>query len=163
MRQIEKSEWEAFLREGWRTAKLGYLLLNGRPTVTPVWFVHDADGITRIEPGGESSKAKALRSDPRASLVVDLEEPPYALCVSRRQRRSWTTPDEVYRVAHKTGARDMFSDRAEEYGKRNRGPGQVVVEFDPQKSRRWRTSPTECYSKGASEPSSDGTNSATVG
>jgi PPOX class probable F420-dependent enzyme len=133
MRTMSRPEWEAFLREGRRTAKLAYLLPNGRPTVTPVWFVYDDDGVIRIETGGGSGKAKALSAEPRASIVVDLEEPPYAFVRVAATARFVDDPNEVYRVAYETGGRYMGPEKAEEYGRRNGGPGQVVIEFHPTK------------------------------
>ena len=121
----------AFLREGTRTAKLALVLPSGRPTVTPIWFVYEDDGVIRIHSGERSGKVKALRKDPRVSLVVDLEEPPYAFVRVDAEASIVTDPDEVYRNALATGGRYMGADRAEEFGRRNGGPGQVVIELRP--------------------------------
>lgn len=37
----------------------------------------------------------------------------------------------ILRVATAVGARYMGSDRADEFGRRNSGPGQIVIEFTP--------------------------------
>lgn len=133
MREMETAEWAAFLREGRRTGKLAYVLSSGRPTVTPVWFVYNDDGVIRLETGGESGKAKALAAEPRVSMVVDLEAPPFAFVRVAATAKLVDDPHEVYRVAFETGGRYMGADRAEEFGKRNAGPGQIVVELHPTK------------------------------
>ena len=86
MREMTEKEWPEFLRAGTRTAKLATVRTNGRPTVTPIWFLYESDGVIRIETGAASAKVKALRRDPRASLVVDLEEPPYGYVRVGRHR-----------------------------------------------------------------------------
>lgn len=131
MREMTPGEWSAFLRAGTRTAKLSVNLFSGRPTVTPVWFLYDHDGILRIETGADAPKTRALRADSRACLVVDLEAPPYAFVCIDVIAHIVDDPAEVRRVATAVGARYMGADRAEEFGRRNSGPGQVVIEFTP--------------------------------
>jgi PPOX class probable F420-dependent enzyme len=93
--------------------------------------------VIRIETGAASAKVKALRRDPRASLVVDLEEPPYGYVRVDATATFVTDPAEVYRVAEAAGRRYMGDERAEEYGKRNSGPGQIVIEFRPTRVTAW--------------------------
>ena len=126
-------EASAFLREGTRTAKLALVLPSGRPTVTPVWFVLEDDGIVRFETVADSPKANALRTNAEVSMVVDLERPPYAFVRVDGTARLVDDPAEVRRLANVIGARYMGHDRAEEYGERNGGPGEVVVEVRPRK------------------------------
>ncbi len=137
MREMTEKEWAEFLRAGTRTAKVATVLTSGRPTVTPVWFLYESDGVIRIETGAASAKVKALRRDPRASLVVDLEEPPYAYVRVDATATFVTDPAEVYRVAEAAGRRYMGDERAEEYSKRNSGPGQIVIEFHPTRVTAW--------------------------
>ena len=130
MRKMTEEEGGGVLREGTRTAKLSVNLPSGRPTVTPVWFLYE-DGIIRIETGAESAKAKALTADPRACLIVDLEEPPYAFVKIDATATIIDDPDLTLRVATDIGGRYMGADRAEEFGTRNGGPGQITIEFTP--------------------------------
>jgi PPOX class probable F420-dependent enzyme len=131
MREMAEPEWVDFLRRGTKTAKLSVNLPSGRPTVTPVWFLYDEDGIIRIETGRRSAKARALPLDPRACIVVDLEEPPYGFVKIDTHARIVDDPLLTTRVATGVGARYMGPERAAEFGKRNSGPGQVVIEFTP--------------------------------
>lgn len=131
MREMTTDEWHRFLREGTRTAKLSVNLPSGHPSVTPVWFVLDHDGIIRTETGADAAKTRALRADPRACVLVDLEPPPYAFV---RIHATTAIDDDagiVARIAHAVGERYMGTDRATEFGGRNGGPGQVAIEFTP--------------------------------
>ncbi len=131
MRQMNEVEWAAFLRHGTRTAKLSINLPSGRPTVTPIWFLFEADGKVRIETAADAPKARALATDPRACLVVDLEEAPYAFVKIDATADIVEDADLTLRVATDIGRRYMGDELAEQYGLRNGGPGQVTIEFTP--------------------------------
>ncbi len=134
MQQMSDEEAAAFLRHGTRTGKLSVNLPSGRPTITPVWFIHEADGVLRMTTGGESAKVRALRADPRACLLVDLEEPPYGFVkVDATANIIENDPYLILRISTEVGRRYMGEDRAEEFGKRNGGAGQVAIEFHPDK------------------------------
>ena len=133
MRQMVEDEWIAFLSHGTRTGKLSVNLPSGRPTITPVWFVYEADGVLRINTGASSAKARALAADPRACLIVDLEEPPYAYVRINAQATIIDDPALTLHVATEVGRRYMGEELAEAFGKRNSSEGQVTVEFRPSK------------------------------
>lgn len=134
MQQMSEEEAAAFLRHGTRTGKLSLNLPSGRPTVTPIWFVHEADGVLRMTTAAESAKVKALRADPRACLLVDLEEPPYGFVkVDATATIIEDDPHSILRISTEVGRRYMGESLAEEFGKRNGGAGQVAIEFTPTK------------------------------
>ena len=131
MRTMTTDEWAAFLRAGTRTGKLGLTLSDGRPTVTPVWFTLDDDGVIRFTTELTTVKAKVLTRDPRACLLVDLEEPPYAFVRIDAEARIVHDPALTLRVATTVGGRYMGADRAAEYGARNAVEGEVTSELHP--------------------------------
>ena len=132
MREMTEREWTEFVRAGTRTGKLGLVLPSGRPSVTPVWFIHEDDGVFRFNTMGDSPKARAMRSEPRVSLLVDLEEPPYAFVrVEGVVELVDDDPELLLRTATEIGGRYMGADRAEEFGRRNASEGEVVVELRP--------------------------------
>ena len=127
MRDMAADEWAAFLRAGTRTGKLAIVLPSGRPTVTPIWFDLDDGGVVWFNTGDETAKARSLRADGRACMVVDLEEPPYAFV---RLDLTATLIDDfavVRDVATRIGARYMGADRAAEFGERNGVVGELAV------------------------------------
>ena len=127
MRDMPTDEWMAFLREGTRTGKLAIVLPSGHATVTPIWFVVDDDQVLWFNTGEDTAKAKILRDDPRACLLVDLEEPPYAFVRLDLQVSLIDHLDIVREVATRIGGRYMGADRAEEFGERNGVPGELAV------------------------------------
>jgi PPOX class probable F420-dependent enzyme len=121
-----------FLSHGTRTGKLSYLAPSGRPLVAPVWFVVE-DGSLVFNTGKDTAKGRALARDPRVSLCVDLEEPPYAFVQVQGEAELSEDPSELVRTATAIAARYMGADRAEEFGQRNGVPGELVVRLRPAK------------------------------
>jgi PPOX class probable F420-dependent enzyme len=122
----------AFLSAGTRTGKLAYAGADGRPLVAPVWFIVE-DGVLVFNTNKATAKGRALARDPRATLCVDLEEPLYAFVQVQGDAELSEDPDELVRTATAIAARYMGQDRAEEYGKRNGVPGELVVRLHPTK------------------------------
>lgn len=122
----------AFLEHGTRTGKLGYVAGDGRPLVAPVWFVLDGNEVV-FNTGRDTAKGRAIARDPRVVLCVDLEEPPYAFVQVQGEAVISEDPAELLRTATKIGGRYMGADRAQEFGRRNGVPGEMVVRLRPRK------------------------------
>jgi PPOX class probable F420-dependent enzyme len=129
---VTDPEISAFLSAGTRTGKLAYNGADGRPLVAPIWFVVE-DGVLVFNTGKGTAKGKALARDPRATLCVDLEEAPYAFVQVQGNAELSEDPGELVRTATAIAARYMGAERAEEYGKRNGVPGELVVVLRPTK------------------------------
>ena len=67
------------------------------------------------------------------SLCVDLEVPPYAFVQIQGDAELSEDPGELVRTATAIGARYMGPERAEEFGRRNAVPGELVVRVRPVK------------------------------
>ena len=132
MTSLTDPKISAFLGAGTRTGKLAYASADGRPLVVPVWFVVE-DGTLVFNTGKDTAKGRALARDPRATLCVDLEEPPYGFVQVQATAELSEEPAELLRTASAIGARYMGEDRAEEFGKRNAVPGELVVRLRPTK------------------------------
>ncbi len=122
----------AFLSEGTRTGRLGYLASDGRPLVAPVWFVVD-NGQLVFNTGKDTAKGRALVRDPRVVMVVDDPHPPYSFVQVQGVASVSEDPGELLDIATRTGGRYMGADRAEEFGRRNGVPGELVVRITPTK------------------------------
>jgi PPOX class probable F420-dependent enzyme len=120
----------AFLTDGTRTGKLGFVAADGRPLVAPVWFILENDELV-FNTGANTAKARAIARDPRLVLCMDLDEPPYAFVQVQGEATVSEDPDELVRTATAIGGRYMGADRAEEFGKRNGVPGELVVRVRP--------------------------------
>jgi PPOX class probable F420-dependent enzyme len=122
----------ALLSEGTRTAKLGYLASDGRPLVAPVWFVVDGGELV-FNTGADTAKGRALARDPRVVICVDDDRPPFSFVQIQGTATTSEDPDELVAVATRIGGRYMGADRAEEFGRRNGVPGELIVRVTPTK------------------------------
>lgn len=122
----------AFLGAGTRTGKLAYTGQDGRPLVVPIWFIVE-DGTLVFNTAKDSAKGKALARDPRTTLCVDLEDPPYGFVQVQGTAELSEEPEELVRTATAIAARYMGAERAEDFGKRNGVPGELVVRLIPTK------------------------------
>jgi PPOX class probable F420-dependent enzyme len=132
MTSVSDPDVSAFLNEGTRTGILGYASASGRPLVTPVWFIVE-DGSLVFNTGKDTAKGKALLRDPRATMVVNLQEPPYGFVQVQGDAELSEDPAELLRTAIAIAARYMGADRAQEIGRRNGVPGELVVRLRPTK------------------------------
>ncbi|BBX50704.1 PPOX class F420-dependent oxidoreductase [Mycolicibacterium poriferae] len=121
-----------FLAEGTRTAKLGYVAADGRPLVAPVWFVVDGRELV-FNTGKDTAKGRALRRDPRVVVCVDDERPPFSFVQVQGEVTLSEDPEELVATATRIGGRYMGADRAQEFGRRNGVPGELVVRVRPTK------------------------------
>jgi PPOX class probable F420-dependent enzyme len=126
------AELRAFLSEGTRTGKLGYVAADGRPLVAPIWFVLDGDDLL-FNTGGQTAKARAIARDPRVVVCVDSEVPPFGFVQVQGTAEVSEDLDDLVGSATAIGARYMGADRAEEFGRRNGTPGELLVRIRPTK------------------------------
>ena len=122
----------AFLSEGTRTGKLGYLAADGRPLVAPIWFLVE-DGRLVFNTGSATAKGRALLRDPRAVLVVDDDKPPFSFVQVQGIASISANDTDLLETATRIAARYMGQNRAEEFGRRNGVPGELVVRITPTK------------------------------
>ncbi|HEX6678789.1 MAG TPA: PPOX class F420-dependent oxidoreductase [Actinomycetes bacterium] len=120
-----------FLSEGTRTAKLATVRADGSPHVVPIWFVLDDDGALVFNVDGGSLKAKALKRDPRVSLCVDDQTPPYSFVLLEGTAEVSYDVDEMLPWSTRIGARYMGAEAAEAFGRRNAVPGELLVRLRP--------------------------------
>jgi PPOX class probable F420-dependent enzyme len=126
MHQMSDAEWRQFVMTGTRTGQVGVTRADGRPHVTPVWFVLDRDQVV-FTTEESNMKAKALRRDPRVALCVDDQEPLYSYALIEGEATLSDDLDALRRWSTVIGGRYMGPDRAEEFGKRNGVPGELLI------------------------------------
>jgi PPOX class probable F420-dependent enzyme len=131
MRRLDDDEIRAFLTAGTRTGKLAVTRLDGSPMVVPIWFVVDDDGSLLFTTWGDGIKAKSIRRDGRVSLCVDEEQPPYAYVRVDGATTVSQDPEELRRWAIRIAGRYMGAERADEFGRRNGVPGELLVRITP--------------------------------
>jgi PPOX class probable F420-dependent enzyme len=130
---MSDQERRAFLGEGTRTAKLAVTRKNGAPHVAPIWFVLDGDDII-FTTGEDTVKGKAIRRDGRVALTVDDQAPPYSFVILEGTVTISRDPDDLLKWATKLAERYMGADKAEQYGRRNAVPEELLLRLTPTKT-----------------------------
>jgi PPOX class probable F420-dependent enzyme len=134
MRDMSTAEYQQFMTEEPRTGKLATVGKDGRPHVTPIWFIMDGTDLL-FTTWHTSVKAGNLRREQRVSLCVDDDVPPYAYVIVEGTVQVQETPDPTTMLHWATEiARRYLGDAlAETYGKRNGVPGEWLVRLIPSK------------------------------
>jgi PPOX class probable F420-dependent enzyme len=130
MRQMTRAEALAFLLERPRTAKLATVRADGRPHVAPIWY--DLDGETIVFTTWHTSvKGLNIGRDPRISLCVDDDVPPFAYVLIEGVASLSNDLAELQHWATRISGRYMGAELAESYGARNGVPGELLVRVTP--------------------------------
>ena len=135
MKPMNDEEVVAFMREGSRTGKLGVVRADGRPHVVPIWFDFDDDtGDLVFVMGSKSLKARCIARDPRVTVCVDEMEFPFAFARIDGVASTATheaDPEAMLHWATETCRRFVGDERAEEFGRRNADPDELLVRVRP--------------------------------
>ena len=129
---MSEAEWWAFLVEAPRPAILSTVRADGRPHSAPIW-IDVEDGAIVFNTGDDTVKGRNLARDPRVSIVVQDDRPPFSFVLVEGTAELVDDLAEVKRVATKIGGRYMGADAAEQLGERNGVPGELVVRVVPTK------------------------------
>ena len=127
METMTTDEYRRFCRFGTRTGKLATVRSDGAPHVVPIWFQLDTDGTIVFTTGDRTVKAQNMHRDPRVSLCVDDDRPPFSYVHVMGRAEMAEAPDELLHWATKIAARYMGDELAESYGRRNAVKGELLV------------------------------------
>lgn len=123
-----------FLGAGTRTGHLATTRADGRAHVKPVWFVLDGtpEGfVLLLTTAADTVAGRNLARDNRLSISVDDQVPPYSFVLVEGMAELISDLDAVREAAAEIGGRYMGPERAEEYGRRNGVPGELLVRVTP--------------------------------
>lgn len=126
-------ERDAFLATPPRPGIVATTRADGRPHAAPVWYDVDGDTIV-FTTGADTVKGRNLARDPRMTLCVQDQDPPFAFVMVEGTAELIDDPDQLRRWATRLGGRYMGADRAEEYGERNAVPGELLVRMTIERS-----------------------------
>lgn len=129
---MSRDQWQKFLSEGTRTGKLATVRADGSPHLAPIWFLLDGDDLV-FNTGQDTVKGRNLARDPRVSLCVDDDRPPFSFVTVRGRAELSDELGEVREWATRIAARYVGDDLAEQYGARNGVPGELLVRVRIQK------------------------------
>jgi PPOX class probable F420-dependent enzyme len=113
-----------------RTAKLATVRKDGAPHVAPIWVALDGRDLM-FTTGRTTLKGHGLRRDPRVSLCFDDDRPPFSFVIVEATVTITEDPDRLLAWSTVIAGRYMGDDRAEEYGRRNGVPGELLVRATP--------------------------------
>jgi PPOX class probable F420-dependent enzyme len=132
MRTMTPAGYRHFLSEPARTMKVATVREDGRPHLAPVWFVLDGETII-FTTGADTLKGRSLRRDPRVSLCVDDEAPPFAYVLIDGVASLSDNLDDLLSWATRIGGKYMGADQADAFGRRNGVPGELLVRVAPRR------------------------------
>lgn len=125
MEPMTRDEAIAFLTVGTRTGKLATASAEGTPHVAPIWFVLDGDHVV-FTTASTTVKGRHLRVNPRAALTVDVDVYPYHYVALRGPVTLSADMSDLLAWATKIAERYVPAGRAEDYGRRNGVPGELL-------------------------------------
>jgi PPOX class probable F420-dependent enzyme len=130
--QMSDEVRRAFLTEGTRTGVLSTVRKDGRPHAAPIWFVLDGDSAV-FTTGRDTVKGRNLRRTGQAVLTVDEAVPPFSFVTISGPVEISDDLDEMLRWATELGGRYMGAANAEEFGRRNAVPEELLVRLVPER------------------------------
>lgn len=125
-------EVRTFLSEATRTGKLGWVAADGRPLVAPIWFVVEGDDLL-FNTGADTAKGRAIARDPRLTICVDSEVLPFGFVQVQGDAVVSEDPQELLRSATDIARRYVGPELADQFGRRNGVPGELLVRLRPTK------------------------------
>lgn len=131
-REMTAEEYREFLLGSVRTATLATVRADGRPHAAPVWYHLDGESFV-FTTGEDTVKGRNLRRDPRVSLCIDDESPPFHFVIVEGIATLAAEDPELLLWATRIGGRYMGEDQAEAFGLRNAVPGELLVRVAPAK------------------------------
>ncbi|MCC6712170.1 MAG: PPOX class F420-dependent oxidoreductase [Candidatus Dadabacteria bacterium] len=137
MPEMNDAERRKFLLDGTKTGKLATVRKDGSPHVVPVWYDLDGDSLV-FTTGAETVKGRNIKREPRVCMAVDDQAPPYSFVMIEGTAELSEDPEELYHWAKRIAARYMGQAKAEAFGKRNSGEGEVLVRITPSKIISYR-------------------------
>ena len=124
--QLSADQCYGFCEAPVRPAIVSTVRANGRPHSVPIWFALDGlEFLFTTSP--DSVKGRNLRRDPRLTLCVQDDHPPFAYVLVEGSAECDSDQQAVRTWATRIGGRYMGADRAEEYGARNSPSGELLV------------------------------------
>ena len=130
--RMSRDEYYEFLLGRARTAVLCTVRADGRPHAAPVWFDLDGDAFV-ITTGQDTVKGRNIRRDPRVALCIDDENPPFHFVIVEGTAELSVQDPDLLHWATRIGGRYMGPEKADEYGRRNAVPSELLVRISPQK------------------------------
>jgi PPOX class probable F420-dependent enzyme len=130
--RMSETEVRSFLMgDPAHTGKLATTRQDGSPHVAPIWYTVDGSGDILFNTGETTLKGRTLRRDPRCSMCVDDERPPFTFVIVNGTAELIDDLDQIRHWAGVIAGRYMGAAQADAYGERNGVPGELLVRLHP--------------------------------
>ena len=133
MEKMNPNEIKEFLMRGTYTAKLGTINKDGSPHITPIWFILDENDHIIFTTYFKSLKAKNLVRNPKVSICVDDQVPPFSFVIVNGIAKIMTNSKDFLIWTTKIAERYMGKELSLDYGKRNAVEGELIIKVIPTK------------------------------
>ena len=133
MEKMNQNEIKEFLMRGTYTAKLGTINKDGSPHITPIWFILDENDHIIFTTYFKSLKAKNLVRNPKVSICVDDQVPPFSFVIVNGIAKIMTNSRDLLIWTTKIAERYMGKELSLGYGKRNAVEGELIIKVIPTK------------------------------
>ncbi len=127
------AEIEAFL-EPPRVAVLATINRDGSPALNPVWYVYEHGRFCMIV-NDSSYYAKNINRDPRITVCVQQEEPPYKAVVAHGPVTA--EPDTGGAMVRRLAIRYFGEAAGNAYADKNTDPGDRLITLTPARLASW--------------------------
>lgn len=131
--EMSEVEVREFLTRSTRTGNVATVREDGRPHVAPVWFVLDDEDRIIFTTWHKTVKAANLRRDPRVSISVDDQEPPFSFVLIEGTAELEEKAPDMLDWTTRIARRYMGGELAESYGQRNAVEGELLVRVTAEK------------------------------
>lgn len=121
-----------------RIAVLSFLASDGSPVSTPIWYEY-RDGKFYLRTLRETFKARCIGRDPRVSICIQDEEPPYSFVAVRGKAKLVQDPDPMElgkRLAHRYLGRIGGNYFLREIDPQDEGT-RVTLEIEPERAQEY--------------------------
>lgn len=130
---MNQNEIKEFLMRGTYTAKLGTINKDGSPHITPIWFILDENDHIIFTTYFKSLKAKNLVRNPKVSICVDDQVPPFSFVIVNGIAKIMTNSRDLLIWTTKIAERYIGKELSLDYGKRNAVEGELIIKVIPTK------------------------------
>ena len=123
--------WQSFVSAPpARTGKLAVTRADGSPHIAPVWVDLDGDQIVFMT-SADTIKGKSILRDGRVAVCFDDEQPPFSFVTVSGTTTTSTDSTALMYWATRIAERYMGAELAEQYGRRNGVPPEMIVRVTP--------------------------------
>jgi PPOX class probable F420-dependent enzyme len=117
-----------------RIARLGTINPDGTPHIAPVWYRYE-DGEMRILTDRGSQKHKNIERDPRVTVCVDDETPPYRTVLMRGTAAVTESPGAAWRLA--LAVHYLGEERGRRYVEQNNSETGIMLRITAENVGGW--------------------------